>query len=346
MLLTVRDPERRHAARAELVQDLDRVRCGQPMSRAFETDIYVTNACNLRCSYCYFYFEDYFVQDSHLGHADVSLDTLQKLVEKLSGRTYSIVVLGGEPFSRRDFKTFLRHVRSQDIYSTRVTTNGLYLKAKQDLLPLVDTLTVSIDAIRIKQYPKQMKRLLDDLRYLREQYGDDLPTIVPSWTTSPSDSFEEDVKPILDFTIENNFVMKFLPLKVDQHADWASERDMALQALDYAGSRYVTNDRAHTLQLSDDFGRQNCLVSGNQFYIDFAGNFLYPCDEYAHQKVGSLLDSDIPTLIAEGESKYGTFPVNGSICAHCPSGCHSDNSYILKHPDRQLRWLDNSMART
>jgi MoaA/NifB/PqqE/SkfB family radical SAM enzyme len=309
MLITVRDPERRAAAKREFMEDLRRVRAGKHMARAFETDIYVTNVCNLRCDYCYFYFEDYFVQDSHHSHTNATLQELCTLLEKLSGRTYSLVVLGGEPFSRHDFKEFLVHARSQDIYSIRVTTNGLYLKAKQDVLPLIDTLTISIDAMRIKQYPRQMKRLLDDLAYLRSEYGQDLPTIVPSWTTSPEDSFENDVRPILDFTIQHNFIMKFLPLKVDQHADWPSEREMILKALDYAGSEYVTNRLEHTEQLSDEFGRKNCLVKGNQFYLDFGGNFLYPCDEYAHQKVGSLLTSEIPVLLAKGEEVYGEYPV-------------------------------------
>jgi organic radical activating enzyme len=340
VLITVRDPLRRAAAKAELVQDLQRVREGAHMARAFETDIYVTNVCNLRCDYCYFYFEDYFVLDSHHVRENVSLDQLKTLAERLSGRTYCMVVLGGEPFSRSDFKAFLEHVRKQDIYSVRVTTNGLFLKAKQECLPLIDTLTVSIDAMRIKQYPKQMKRLLDDLAYLRTQYGYDLPNIVPSWTTSPTDNFETDVRPILDFTMQHGFIMKFLPLKVDQHADWPSEREMILKALDYAGPQYVTNQLSHTEQLSDDFGRRNCMVKGNQFYLDFEGNFLYPCDEYAHQKVGSLLTTELPTLLSQGEDMYGAFPAQGSVCAHCPSGCHSDNSYILRSPGRQLEWLE------
>jgi MoaA/NifB/PqqE/SkfB family radical SAM enzyme len=339
VLITVRDPERRAAAKAELIQDLERVRAGQHMARALETDIYVTNVCNLRCDYCYFYFEDYFVQDSHHSRMNATLEDLCTLVEKLSGRTYCLEVLGGEPFSRHDFKEFLTHARRQDIYSIRCTTNGLYLKSKQDVLPLIDTLTVSIDAMRIKQYPRQMKRLLDDLAYLRNKYGSDLPRIVPSWTTNPSDSFEKDVRPILDFTIQQGFIMKFLPLKNDQYVDWPSERAMILKAIDYAGNEYVTNHPEHTEQLREDFGGKNCLVKGNQFYLDFGGNFLYPCDEYAHQKVGSLLTSEIPVLVAKGEELYGEYPRQDSVCAHCPSGCHSDDSYILRHPERQLEWL-------
>jgi MoaA/NifB/PqqE/SkfB family radical SAM enzyme len=251
-----------------------------------------------------------------------------------------MVVLGGEPFTRPDFKQFLAYARTKDIFSIRVTTNGLFLKRKKDLLPLIDTLTVSIDAMRIRQYPKQMARLLDDLHDLKNEFGEDLPRIVPSWTTASDDDFDRDVKPILDFSREHGFIVKFLPLKVDQHADWPKEREMILAAIDYLGSEGVTNQVPHTLQLADEYGSRNCLVNGNQFYIDFDGQFLYPCDEYAHQKVGSAFDQDVATLYEEGVRRYGAFPVAGSICAHCPSGCHSDNSFILRNPDRQLRWLE------
>ncbi|RDI65012.1 radical SAM protein [Nocardia pseudobrasiliensis] len=339
MLITVRDPVRRAAVREEFRADVERLQRGLDAHRAFETDIYVTNTCNLRCNYCYFYFEDYFAEPSHHARENVSLDTLRALADQLSGHTYCVVVLGGEPFSRRDFGDLLTHMRALDIPSIRVSTNGLLLRRNKHLLPLVDTLTVSIDAMRIRQYPKQMARLLDDLRALRQEFGADLPTVVPSWTTASNDDFDRDVVPLLDFCVENAFIMKFLPLKHDQHSDWAKEREMALRAVEYAGREYVTNDRRHSEQLSDAFTQSNCLVRGNQFYLDFEGNFLYPCDEYADQKVGSLLEHSIDELVARGRERYGEFPVRDSVCAHCPSGCHSDNSYILRHPERQLEWF-------
>ncbi|MGY2062410.1 radical SAM protein, partial [Nocardia gipuzkoensis] len=149
MLITVRDPVRRAAVREEFRADVERLQRGSDARRAFETDIYVTNACNLRCNYCYFYFEDYFAEPSHHARENVSLDTLRALADRLSGHTYCVVVLGGEPFSRRDFGDLLTHMRTLDIPSIRVSTNGLLLRHNKHLLPLVDTLTVSIDAMRI-----------------------------------------------------------------------------------------------------------------------------------------------------------------------------------------------------
>ena len=339
MLITVRDPVIRARARRCFAEDSARLRAGGRARRALETDVYVTNVCNLRCNYCYFYFEDYFDAPSHHEHGDPPLSHLEALLRNISGHTYCLVILGGEPFTRRDFGEFLTYARTMDIFSVRVTTNGLFLKRKKDVLPLIDALTVSIDAMRIRQYPKQMAKVLDDIHDLKVEFGDELPRVVPSWTTGPDDDFDRDVRPILDFAREHGFVVKFLPLKVDQHVDWKKQQEITLAATAYLGPEGVTNQLPHTLELAEDYGGRNCLVEGNQFYIDYDGQFLYPCDEYAHQKVGSAFDADLGTLYEEGVRRYGEYPVASSICAHCPSGCHSDNSFILRNPDRQLQWL-------
>jgi hypothetical protein len=194
--------------------------------------------------------------------------------------------------------------------------------------------------MRKAQYPREAKQVLDDLSQLKAELGGSLPRIVPSWTTAPADDFDKDVRPLLDYSVEHGFVVKFLPLKVNQKADWKQQRTIVLQALEYVGQEAVTNQLDHTLQLGEAFGTQNCLVAKTQHYIDFEGNFLYPCDEYAHQRVGTLYSRDIDTLYDLGAAKFGTYPRSDGVCAHCPSGCHSDNSYIIRNPARQIAWLE------
>jgi organic radical activating enzyme len=216
VLIHVRDSAARERARAAFERDAERVGAGDRTSRAIETDIYVTNVCNIRCDYCYFYFEDYFVAPSHMQPKHPNLDHLKGIIDSVSGKTYTLVLLGGEPFSRPDIASLLAYIKEKDIFSTRVSTNGLLLTRNKSSLQFVDTLTISIDAMRIRQYPHHMNRLRKDLGQLRHEFGDSLPLVVPSWTTSPDDNFERDVVPFLDFARENNFIVKFLPLKVNQ----------------------------------------------------------------------------------------------------------------------------------
>jgi MoaA/NifB/PqqE/SkfB family radical SAM enzyme len=340
MLFYVRDPEVRAVARETFLEDCLRIQKGQITKRALETDIYITNVCNLRCDYCFFYFEDNYTQPSHHQPCHLDLDHLKSLVNKLSGKTYCLVILGGEPFSHPYIVDFLAYTRTKDIFSIRISTNGLLLKLKKEALLLVDVLSISFDAMRLKQYPKRLTKLLEEISILKVEMGELLPKIVISWTTGPNDDFEKDVKPLLDYAKEHDFVVKFLPLKVNQKANWEQQKKIVLKAIEYVGPNGVSNQLDHTLQLSTDFGMKNCLVQGNQHYIDFEGQFLYPCDEYAHHQVGSIYTHDIDTLFRKGIEKYGVYPRNESICTYCPSGCHSDNSYIFKFPERQLEWLE------
>lgn len=341
MLFYVRDIEHRKRARVSFLEDAQRIQRGELANRALETDIYITNTCNLRCSYCYFYFEDYFNEPSHHdSECNMPLEQLKKLVDQISGKTYCLVILGGEPFSRPDLVEFLEYARAKDIFSIRISTNGLLIKRKKHALQYIDTLSVSFDAMRLKQYTRELNQLLNDLSDLRSEFGENMPRIIPSWTTHPDDDFEKDVRPLLDYSRDHGFIVKFLPVKFNQKADWVKQRQMVLQAIEYAGPEAVTNQIGHTQQLSSDYGGKNCLVQRNQHYIDFEGNFLYPCDEYAHQKVGSIFEKGLDELFAEGVAKFGKYPRTDGICGNCPSGCHSDNSYILRFPERQLAWLE------
>lgn len=333
MRFYVKDPIKRALARSEFIQDCERVSKGIKPKRVLETDIYITKNCNLKCSYCYFC--DYFAKPGQSLPTDPSLEQLQQLVDKIDGQTYCLVVLGGEPFCRNDFSEFIRFARAKNIFSIRVSTNGLYLKKKKKILPSIDRLSVSIDRMRANQYPDEMKKLLDDISDVKKELGYNFPKLCLSWTVSTDDHFE-DLHPLLDYVISNEFEIKFLPLKVNQLADWTHQKQFVLEALSYIPSQYVTNDLMHTENLEPKFVYDNCL-QGIQYYIDFEGKFLYPCDEFPDQQVDSVYDSlSLSQLYEKGVSKFGVYPQERSVCKHCPSGCHSDNSYIFRHPDRQL----------
>jgi MoaA/NifB/PqqE/SkfB family radical SAM enzyme len=336
MLFFVRDPFRRAAAREQFMKDCARIKEGRFPERVLETDIYVTKRCNLKCSYCY--FEDYFNDPLHPLPEDPPLETLKTLVDRLSGKTYCLVILGGEPFSRNDLVEFLTYARSKDIFSIRISTNGLYLSQRKEALPLIDCLSVSFDCTRAKQYPAIMARLLRDLADLKNEIGHDLPQTVLAWTTSPDDDFEQAVKPLLDYAVQHEFLVKFLPVKIDQRVDWDSHRKIVLKALEYAGQANITNQLFHTQALNPASVLDNCL-QGIQYYIDFEGYFMYPCDEYPHQKTGSIFEYSTDQLMQHGLDRFGVYPQTTAVCAHCPSGCHSDNSYIFRYPQRQLLYL-------
>jgi MoaA/NifB/PqqE/SkfB family radical SAM enzyme len=336
MRFYVQDSKMRAAARAEFALDCERIRQGLSPKRVLETDIYITKRCNLHCSYCY--FRDYFGRPDRPLPEDPSLDQLKTLLDQIEGRTYCLVILGGEPFSRPDFTEILTYARSKDIYSIRISTNGLYVKRKKDALSLIDRLNVSFDCTRSREYPDRMKQLLMDIVEVKEELGEAFPRLCLAWTTGSNDDFETDVRPLLDYAIQHRFEVKFLPVKIDQRVDWSRHRDIVLRAIEYASPKLITNELCHTDNLSPEFVFNNCLQN-IQYYIDFEGQFLYPCDEFPGQRVGSIYDRSLDKLFEYGLEKFGTYPRKDAVCSQCPSACHSDNSYIFKFPERQLQDL-------
>jgi len=333
MRFYVRDPLARKAAYLEFQDDCRRVRDGLRPSRVIETDIYITRRCNLRCSYCY--FREYFNPPDRTPPPDPSLTDLRRLLDRIEGNTYCLVILGGEPFSREDFGEFLRDARRRDIYSLRVSTNGLYLRSKKEVLPLIDRLSVSFDCTRSAEYPQRMQQLLVDIVATQKELKERFPRLCLAWTTARHDDFQRDVRPLLDYAIAHNFEVKFLPVKFNQQVDWAAHQRIVEQAIQYAPPRTITNDLEHTRRLGSEFLLTSCL-QGIQYYIDIKGQFLYPCDEFPDQVVGSVHEHTLAHLFDAGVQKYGVFPKRSSVCAQCPSGCHSDNSYIFRHPEAQM----------
>lgn len=82
------------------------------------------NACNINCMYC-------FEKDKHVSNKFISCDTLEKMIEKVSG-TCTVVFHGGEPLivGKDYFEGLLNTVEKyypQKITAIRVQTNGTLL---------------------------------------------------------------------------------------------------------------------------------------------------------------------------------------------------------------------------
>lgn len=102
-----------------------------------------TQACNLRCTYCY--------QDATVARSD-ELSTTEALAmvdQVAASGARTLVITGGEPFSRRDLRTVAEHSRSIGL-RTNVITNGHYITERT--LPWVsatfDVVTISLDHMR------------------------------------------------------------------------------------------------------------------------------------------------------------------------------------------------------
>jgi radical SAM protein with 4Fe4S-binding SPASM domain len=100
-----------------------------------------TQACNLRCTYCY--QEATVARKQELSTAE-GLDLVDQTAEVGAS---TLVFTGGEPFSRRDLLEIARYSKSTGL-QTNVITNGHYITQRRidDVAETFDRVTVSLDS--------------------------------------------------------------------------------------------------------------------------------------------------------------------------------------------------------
>ena len=139
MLLHFNDINIKNKTKPLFEEDCKRIVSGLLPNRAIETDIYITRRCNMNCSYCY--IKEYF--DRGYSFIDPDIKQLFRLIDKISSKTFGLVILGGEPLIRRDLYQLLRYAREKDIPSIRVSTNGTLIKYSIDALNHIDRLNIN-----------------------------------------------------------------------------------------------------------------------------------------------------------------------------------------------------------
>lgn len=103
-----------------------------------QAHIRVTDNCNLHCSYC-------FANYPERGFNDPTTEQLKTLIKELrQSGTRRITLTGGEPLIRKDIREIVKYAHDLGLMVS-LTTNGLLLKKHEDILPLLDQLTISVD---------------------------------------------------------------------------------------------------------------------------------------------------------------------------------------------------------
>lgn len=336
MLLNFKDESIKPKIRPLFEEDCQRIAKGERPKRAWETDIYVTRRCNMTCSYCY--IKDYF--DRGYTFVDPDIEQLYHLIDKLTAETYGLVVLGGEPLIRKDLALLFKYARDKGIPSIRVSSNGTFVKQSMQALSHIDRLNISLDATRKREFPGIVQRMLTDVEEVKKDMEIDFPAICISYTLAEDENFEHNILPIIEYATGNNFNIKFLPCKYhNKDVDWEQLKVVVKRARELVGKETLLNVTGLTGQISHQFLFRNCL-QGIQYYIDFEGYFLYPCDEFPDQKVAKIYDYSIDELYKTGMEKYGIYPdEKEETCLCCKSYCHAENSFNYRNPQRQLSYL-------
>ena len=113
-------------------------------SKPVMLSLYITNRCNLRCSYC-FIFDDKIPQD--ILNAEFTLEEAKKIIDDFYRLgTRMIYLLGGEPLVYKDFGEIMHYIHKKGIV-VHVLTNGTLIDKKMEELRYADGICVSLDGV-------------------------------------------------------------------------------------------------------------------------------------------------------------------------------------------------------
>ncbi|WP_225828542.1 radical SAM protein [Streptomyces naphthomycinicus] len=118
------------------------------LTRFRHARMYLTFRCNSRCGYCNVWQDPVFD-----GHQELTSDGLRRCLDELAelGVTY-LDITGGEPSLHRELVTAVRHARDLGM-TVELTTNAIrFAPLAAEIVPLVDTLNISLDTLSAERY--------------------------------------------------------------------------------------------------------------------------------------------------------------------------------------------------
>lgn len=321
--------------------------------------LFLTNDCNLRCSYCYAVKNPVIMSEDILAQLKIFLTQMEDL--RAGKHTSQLHFFGGEPTVKWDIlEKFVREFTDtyEKLYGVlpkwSMTTNGTLLNEerlqfmqKYGIVPLL-----SLDG---RKETHNTHRKFIDGRGSFDSIPLDLilkyfpklevrPTITPETV----DDWDKDLLWLYSKGIS------MVATEVAYEADWTEERlDAARKMFERLVKVYVDrkkNNQPVWLKFIDD-GRMClgsvkqagfvCGIARNSLAIDAAGE-VYPCQRYASfsntaTRLGNIWKGLDERMLAETQSlkREDMFPEEGFDCANCVArwrcrgGCNAMNFQCL-----------------
>ena len=309
---------------------------------------YITEQCNLNCSYC----EDFGARRNH-EFTNPSFDNAKKILNIIRDGVPNLWITGGEPLLSPHIKDLLTYAR-QDLKfkSLSMISNGTLLSKHLDLLPLLDRLIISLDAVQptaldaVSVPTSQSERLLETIRIVAtRQKADKFKLILNAVITPETLPYMES---LIEFCTEHEILLSFSPQAVN---NWT--RYELLISPEYKAFA----ERLLTLK------KQGAPILGSTTYLKMLfeqtpyicyptiiprikpdGWLIYPClpMEKEGGEVGgrpiNLLDvTSWQEAWDAAIARYGEAP---SSCTSCFQQCYAEPSLIQAHP---LEWVVESI---
>lgn len=259
----------------------------------YQMQISLTNACNLKCSYCYAMYPER--EDKDLETKD-----LFKLIDEMAELgTKRINLVGGEPLLRKDIGQIVDHIKSKGIQCA-MTTNGYMIPHKINEISKIDLICLSLDgdkeATDTNRAVGCYDRVMKAMEILKEkkipyQVSSVLTTkSIPSFKTildmAKRDGFSVGFTTMIEQTIDGKKVAPpNLPTDeeyrkiLQQILDWKAEGYPVLfsdKVIEYARDWKRSYSQDKIMGEEPDFDYITCNA-GKYFGIVDVNGDVYPC---------------------------------------------------------------------
>ena len=282
----------------------------------------ITNACNLRCIYCYSETSD----EKKETLSDEIIDTIVSMLmknaiirkmassEKKLPKTFVILSGGGEPtYYTEKFKTLVKRIKAIENSKIHLVTNGMFsAKTAKFIINNVDSINFSFDGtpfLQNKQRPTSKGNGSFDVIYKNIKLFDEQKKEYSIRTTISEENFcyiEEmsqlifnNFKYIKSWQIESVFKSgRACNLCINQQANFSSEFDKICE--------YVYSNHPQKMIFNTEFSyilKDNyCAASnGTNFWIDAYGDIV-ECSSVEKKDVFKIGRIDKKEIIIQGNN--------------------------------------------
>jgi len=309
--------------------------------------ISVTDRCNIRCFYCMPADNVQFLKRESLLTFE-EIEQFVRVAVKLG--VNKIRLTGGEPLVRRDLHSLVAKIAAiPEIQDIGMTTNGIFLADQaQDLFDAgLSRINISLDALNPKKFEEITRRsgyeqVIAGIEKAQEVGFDPIKIN----TVSIRGMTEDEIVPFGKFARETGVEVRFIEF-MPLDADNAWERDKVLFAheiIEKLSSEIAPlvpigpHDKsapATDFQFEDGIGKIGMIASVSQPFCKNCNRFRLTADGKLRNCLFSLEETDIKSLIRNGDSADELAAAMLNSIAAKKQG-HEINTAQFIQPDRPM----------
>ena len=302
----------------------------------------ITAYCNLNCVYC----EDFGARRNATQPSPLPLDDARRLLSVIRQATSSLIITGGEPLLYPDLPALLAYAR-RDLRFRHLTllSNAALLSERQEVLPLIDRLMVSVDATTpalwdqtLRAEPGTAQTILDNVIAAAQRQKRDGFRMVLNCVVTPETL--PHVASVLDLCRQHDMLFSFSPQSANNWPRYellVSEayRDFVVQMIACKEQGAPILGSMAYLRMMWDFEPYACYpMLAPRVMPD--GGLAYPCrpieregDAHGGRDVNLLDIGNWNKAVQRAMDRYGAPP---STCGSCYQQCYVEPSLMQARP--------------